>query len=666
MAKEPSPIRFKQAIIKYRGVVLTVFAMLCLFLVGIIIYKQFNPFTLPDVERRTLFALIPLGLLALALWFPYSWAASRMKSWRMRWVPSALQAIFGWAKSKGLIPLTRGQVLLLIFLVSAFLIRLYYAAVSNVDLDEGQFIYDAHLLGDGLIPFVDWTTRAPLLLGFLAASIKVFGYTLMAGKLVSIFFTILTGYLLYRVGKELYSKRVGLIACVLYLFMPFVIYWTIITKEEPVQAFFIVLSMYMLLLGLKSGQNKFFFLNGLFIAAAFLIRRSSLIYLPFEPLVLLLFYRQLGVVLKKESLILAGALVGVLPLFYLPLLTDWRWANFVYGWGGTALLQQTSAIDVGKVAFNTLVLTMPLVLLPLSFIIVGIKKRWAYLAVKPGLPLIIGLGLLFASFLAFSLLQYGDRWNMIPLSTEAKIISGILFTLGLVSIYSLISRGNLPKVKAGFSHQLLFYWLGSICLFYIIFVRAWFGNYFLELVPPLCIMSAVILSSVYTGFSNGRRASQAAFFRLSSPMLIVFLTGSVLFSGVIFSTAYQYSRSWSMHDVNEVAEYISQRTSEGEEIFTAGTAFAVAANRPVVLNISHQALYQGVEENPVSYDPYGVIPKVSEIVSYLQEHNVRYIIMDGRTKGMVDTHPALREFVYSNYILEAKFHKADVYKRITD
>lgn len=643
MAKEPSPIKPKQAIIKYRGVVLTVFAMLCLFFIGIIIYKHFNPFILPGLERRTLFVLIPLGLLTLALWFPYSWA-----------------------KSKGFKRFTRGQVLLLILLVSAFLIRMYYATVSNLLLDEGQWIYDARLLSDGLIPFVDWTTRAPLLLGFLAASIKVFGYNLIAGSLVSIFFTILTGYLLYRVGNELYSKRVGLIACALYLFMPFVIYWTTATLGEPVQAFFIVLSMYMLILGLKSGQNKFFFLNGLFIAAAFLIRRSSLIYLPFEPLFLLLFYKQLRVVIKKEFIILAGTLVGILPLLYIPLLTDWRWANFVYGWGGLELVSQSSAIDMWKVAFNTVVLTMPLVLLPLSFIIVEVRKSWARLSARPGFLLIVGFVLLFAGFLAFSFLQYGDCWNMIPLSSEAKIISGILFCIGLASIYSLISRSNVPKVNGGFSHQLLFYWLGSICLFYFIFMRAWLTNYFLELVPPLCIMSAVIISSVYSGFSSGRRASQAAFFRLSSPMLVVFLIGSVIFSGVVLGTAHQYARSWSMDDINEVAEYISQHTSEGEEVFTMGTAFAVAANRPVVLNISHQAIYQGVEENPVPYDPFGVIPKVSEIVSYIQEHNVRYIIMDGRTKGMVDTHPALREFVYSNYILEAKFHKADVYKRVTD
>lgn len=568
--------------------------------------------------------------------------------------------------SKGIKRFSRGQLLLLAFLVSAFLIRLYYAAVSNVDLDEGQFIYDARLLGDGMIPFVDWTTRAPLLLGFLAASIEVFGYNLMAGKLVSIFFTILTGYLLYQVGKELYSKRVGLIACALYLFMPFVIFSTIIIKTEPAQAFFIVLSMYMLILGLKRGQNRFFFLNGLFIALAFLIRRSSLIYLPLEPLFLLLFYRQLGPVVKKGSLILAGTLAGVLPLLYLPLLTDWRWANLVYGWGGVKELSQSSAIATRKVAFNVVVLAMPLILLPLSFIIIEIRKRWSRLPAKSSLPFIVGFILLFANFLAFSLLQYDDRWNMIPLSSEAKIVSGILFTLGLASTYFLISKDNLSESKKGFSSLLLFYWLGSICLFYVILMGSWFTNYFLEFIPPLCIMAAVMISLAFTRFSNRQRASSTTFFGLSSHMLIVFLIGSVIFSGVILGTAQQYGRSWSMDDINEVGEYISQHTVEGEEIFTMGTAFAVAADRPVVLHISHQAIYQGVAENPVPYDPYGVIPKVSEIVSYLQEHYVRYIIMDGRTKGMIDTHPALREFVYSNYILEAEFRKADVYKRIMD
>ncbi|MFC1925765.1 hypothetical protein ACFLW2_03600, partial [Chloroflexota bacterium] len=43
------------------------------------IYKVFDPGALSGIERKTLFALIPLGLLTLALWFPYSWVETRIK-----------------------------------------------------------------------------------------------------------------------------------------------------------------------------------------------------------------------------------------------------------------------------------------------------------------------------------------------------------------------------------------------------------------------------------------------------------------------------------------------------------------------------------------------------------------------------------------------------------
>lgn len=560
----------------------------------------------------------------------------------------------------------REQLLVLGLLILAFLIRLYCAVGSNVDLDEGQFVYDARLLNEGFTPFVDWVTRCPLLLSLIGASIKVFGYDLMAGKLVSIFFTVLTGYLLYRLGKELYSTRVGIIACALYLFMPFVIYSTIVTKEEPTQAFFVVLSMYMLTLGLRSGRSRFFFLNGLFIGVAFLVRRSSLAYLPLEPLFLLVFYRQLGVVVKKQSLILVGVLVGILPLVYIPVLTDWKWTNLMYGLGGDGGGHDSSGFGNAKVVFNTLVLAMPLILLTLSFILAEIRRRWAHVSARHNLAIASCFVLLFVTFLVFSFEEYGDSWNMIPLSAEFKIIAGILLGLGLVSIYRLISGGNLAESGARFSSHLLFYWLGSIVLFYIVFMEAWFANYFLELVPPLCIMSAVVLSSAYARFSERRRACQGAYFRLSFQLIVIFLIGCVIFSGVLLGAADQDSRSWSMHDIDEVGEYVSQHTSEGEEIFTMGTAFAVAADRPVVLHISHQSLYQGKEEYPLSYDPSGIMPKVSDIVSYLQENNVRYAVMDSRTKAMLEEHPELHEFVYSNYFCVVRFDKADIYVRHSD
>lgn len=100
MVKEGQAIKFKRLILEYRGVVLTVLAMLLIFLIGVIIYKHFNPFALPGIERRTLFVLVSLGLLTLALYFPYSWAASKLKSLRVRWVPSTLQPLLDWAAAK--------------------------------------------------------------------------------------------------------------------------------------------------------------------------------------------------------------------------------------------------------------------------------------------------------------------------------------------------------------------------------------------------------------------------------------------------------------------------------------------------------------------------------------------------------------------------------------
>lgn len=162
----------------------------------------------------------------------------------------------------------------------------HFAIIHDVATDEGRLFYDSSLLLEGMTPYEDFHTRSPLLIYGMAASQWLFGPTVIAGRLISILSMLISGFLLYLVGKELYSKRAGLIAASIFLFYPFV--WLfVLGKTQPLQTVFVLLFFYLLILSLKKEGVSYLFLAGIALGLAFLVRESSAIYLVTLPILFL-------------------------------------------------------------------------------------------------------------------------------------------------------------------------------------------------------------------------------------------------------------------------------------------------------------------------------------------------------------------------------------------
>lgn len=174
-------------------------------------------------------------------------------------------------------------VLGLIVLATPYLF--HFALIHDVATDEGRLFYDSSLLLDGGVPYRDFHTRSPLLIYALAGSQWMFGPTVIAGRIVSVVSLLLSGFLVYLVGKHLHSKPAGVIGAAIFLFYP-IVWISVLCKTQTFQTPFVLLFFYLLILALKKEQARYLVLSGIALALAFLVRESSAIYILTLPVLL--------------------------------------------------------------------------------------------------------------------------------------------------------------------------------------------------------------------------------------------------------------------------------------------------------------------------------------------------------------------------------------------
>jgi len=672
MVKEDQEIKFRQLILEYRGVVLRVFAMLLLFLVGIIIYKHFNPFTLPlGIERRTLFVLIPLGLLNLTLYFPYNWAATRLKSLSVRWIKflqaEAKKEDLGGAERKGefagsfskinRIPVVRWLIrwmykerwrysfLLFLTLLACFVIRYYFASIGNINLDEGNGLYDANLILQGEIPFKDYSTRSPGYLYTLALFIKVFGYSIMTGRLLAIISGTAICFFLFLISKELYNKNVGLIAALIYCLSPFFIYYGIIGYLRTACLVWVLISVYFLILAIKEKRLKHFFLSGLFIGIAMLFYRGHLVYLILCPLALVCIHPwEFKNLFRNTVLVSLGFCLPVIPT-----LAYFHYAppGFITTIAATGVMGEevvSYALAKSRVLYclfrGALYLFIPMLL----FLMLSLKKwvkDW-----RPYISLVIIVwGLILAAVVKGRFVGL-YTWGLTEMPANyVPIFFSLLISISLVSISLLITgKFNLkPDFRSANTFLILFFFCASI-FFLMSPANSSIG------VIPATIMAAITISVIFQ-WQKGRIS------RILSTIFLILLILSAVLAVFIFANTPEPGRGIEISTLKEVGEYINAHTQPDEEIFTCIPAFAVQANRRIIFDISHPLTYVSSADHPWGgYDPYGTTPSTSEIAKYMESNKIKYIVLEERARSIVGHHPELAGFINANYRVVARYH----------
>jgi len=227
---------------------------------------------------------------------------------------------------------------ILIFLIlSGFILRWILIWSLPIINDESMYFQDASQILQGLMPFRDYLSRAPGLIYLLALFLKIFGFHLWTGRLLSIFSALLTAFFLYLIGRKLFSEKTGLIAAGFYLLFPICLVNTTYLLTEPLQQAFLVISIYLFVLGLKNSKWFTYLFSGAFLGFAFLVRPSAIFYLPF--FIFLIIWLSPS---KRTAFwsLLDGLFLTLGPiLFYLSWQADW-WPIFMHICLGLALFKR--------------------------------------------------------------------------------------------------------------------------------------------------------------------------------------------------------------------------------------------------------------------------------------------------------------------------------------
>lgn len=308
-----------------------------------------------------------------------------------------------------------------IVLVFCFLIRLV-GINQSLWLDEAISVNKAKMPIETIVPtFSIYDFHPPVHYWFLNIWIKIFGDQVWVMRLSSILFSLITIWLVYKIGCEIKNKKAGLWAAALVGANPLLIYYSQELRMYAMVTMWLVGSIYFLVKINKKPNWKnilgFNILTGLsfvtFYGSIFLIG-AEILYLVVNKKIKLAIINSLGTIL---------AIIGISPLLLTQLKYSQGMLNQVVNWSlvlGTVNLKNLLLIplkfSVGKISWwpklSYYLIGGVWSLIVFSGVLKGINKN-KYLRFLLITPVI--LGIIFS--LKSPLLQYFRFLYLIPIMT---------------------------------------------------------------------------------------------------------------------------------------------------------------------------------------------------------------------------------------------------------
>lgn len=155
----------------------------------------------------------------------------------------------------------REHAAIFVVLAAALILRLYHLGFRDFWYDEvASFYYSQH-------PLNNW--NPPLYWILLHFWIKVFGASEFSLRFPSLLFSLISVFLVYLLGKRLFSPRAGIYAAVFMAFSPFHIQYAQEARPYSLSLYLGILSTYMLFMALTERKERFWLAFVLVTAAGF-------------------------------------------------------------------------------------------------------------------------------------------------------------------------------------------------------------------------------------------------------------------------------------------------------------------------------------------------------------------------------------------------------------
>lgn len=180
-------------------------------------------------------------------------------------------------------------------MAAAFAVRLYYLSLHTAyTADSYYFLLLARSIRDTLTYSVRGVAHTKYLPGYPGA-IWLGGYLLggleRSANLIAVLGGTFTVLATYGLGRELFNKWVGLVACFIVAFQPTFLKWTSLPMTEGLFTFLFAGGIYMVLTGCKRASPPRRVLGVVAGGLCFLVRWEGILFLPLMALVVLLYVK---------------------------------------------------------------------------------------------------------------------------------------------------------------------------------------------------------------------------------------------------------------------------------------------------------------------------------------------------------------------------------------
>lgn len=542
--------------------------------------------------------------------------------------------------------------------IVAFILHLIVFPVTMVGGDEGRYTLDALRIDEGEIPIVDYTTRTPILLFLMFASTKLLGLSLFALRLPVLLFSALTSGVLFLLGKELYSRRVGVFSASIYLLSPMILWGNQVIKSENLTVLLVALSVLLLIKSIKNDKWYWFILSGLPIGIAYIERQSAASFLVTTALVLLWtawrrkegFKTFMKFLFSRGTAVFAGFLIGFSPIF-------------LYFFS----LNRESAVELWLTLFIVNATLAPTELATgvyefirgwsLNFVEDIAIQGWViYFGAVSFVSLvaksIFNKTAAMITFLLLSIPFYIHAskvildWNFAPTIFASVAVGGTLFWFVVTKTFVLKNRDEI-EAQYNFASVVILSWLLSVFIVYALFYKPGYDREFLV---PLSLASGVVLSAFFSLSSKTYKTLAVLSF------VVLWVGGAIWFNDPRTGPWW-----WEQETVVQASEFIRENTEEGEEIFTASSLPVLYAERRVFKQLNPYAIMLAPDDDT----GWGTQPSPNEILRDLENNPPKLVVYDGRMgRNFIrkTNNVELEVFLETNYTPVATFgsgHRQD-------
>ena len=466
-----------------------------------------------------------------------------------------------------------------------FWLRFIAATTLPLTNDEGSYLYDAFLLGNGRLPFLTSFSRAPGLMVPLALWLKIFGVSVTSGRLLAILASLGSGLMLYFLGRVVKRSSLGLWAFAIYsLISPIIVHGSYLLTEQ-FEIFYSLVGAYFLL---KSIGSRLWLRRALAAGVFFGLAEAT---------------RETAAVCP---LFLGLGLLGVAKFsggFTLDIKQIWQRV-----WPTVKALAVAGGVTV-------LVWGLLWGLIASQVGLQHVAKNFEAILTMHSTGERLSLGYIVRN-------KLGELWYL-------RIDYGILYIL--VSLFMVLAIVKRWYREASF-WLLVSVGLGPL-LFYGLYYKRIQPEYFASFMPSSAILSAFVVSEI----------------KNSKKLVLVIATLSVLSVLTFrYQLENPRGGTFYLKPLGNLVTWLKENTKPTDEIFTAAVSIPMFSGRHLALDISRPVIFGYPHLRPdIKYSLFPTTEKIMEYLSTNKVKY--YIVEKATRDTFYTGHDDLRSYLELNY-----------------